>query len=370
MSSSLIVSVCEVKKVRKHPGADRLDLCEIKGWQTITGRDQYKVGDIVVFIPPDTLIPGELADELNIRNLLGGKDKTRVKTVRLRGEMSFGIAVNVPEGKNWEIGYNCASDMNLEKYDPPIRATAGDAAPEDALFTKYTDIENIRNFPNVLKEGESVVATEKVDGTSVRTGKGISLTKDGVEIFEWKSGSHRIKRKRPSDEDMESNIYWFPYTLPGVKEMIENMITNGQYREVTIYGEIYGRVRGGHKSLHYGRPNSLNFVAFDIKIDGDYIDFKDFLSLCHMYSIPTVPVVEEFNFSLERAKELSSGASILAAKNGMEDPHMREGIVIKPIVERIDPAFGRVVVKFLNDDYIILKNKAHDKGEVTDFTDV
>jgi len=53
----------------------------------------------------------------------------------------------------------------------------------------------------------------------------------------------------------------------------------------------------------------------------------------------------------------------------MENPHMREGIVIKPLKERRDPAFGRVVVKFLNDDYILLKNKAYDKGEVTDFTD-
>ena len=164
MSSSLIVDVCEVKEVRNHPAADRLDLCVIKGWQVVTGRGQYSVGDVVVFIPPDTLVPEELADELNIRNYLGGKDKTRVKTVRLRGEMSFGLAIDVPDDRKWEVGYNCASDMNIEKYEPPIRATAGDAAPEDALFTRYTDIENIRNFPDVFEEGEPVVATEKVDG--------------------------------------------------------------------------------------------------------------------------------------------------------------------------------------------------------------
>ena len=73
---------------------------------------------------------------------------------------------------------------------------------------------------------------------------------------------------------------------------------------------------------------------------------------------------------INKAKILSTGDSLLAFKNGMEEPHMREGIVIKPVRERRDPAFGRVVVKFLNDDYVILKNKAYDKGEVTDFKDV
>ena len=370
MASSLIVEVCEVKEVRNHKGADRLDLCVVKGWQVVTGRDQYKVGDVVIFIPPDTLVPSELADKLNIRNYLGGKDKNRVKTVRLRGEMSFGLAINVPEDKDWEVGYNCASDMNIKKYDPPLRATAGDAAPEDALFTKYTDIENIRNFPDVFKEGEPVIATEKVDGSSGRNGISFSILEDGSKIYEWKAGSHKIKRKRPADEDISNNIYWYPHSLKPVREMVEHMHkTIPGNNEVILYGEIYGRVRGGHKSLHYGKPNSLNFVAFDIKLNGNYISWNHLEKMCGHFNVPHVPVVAEFNFSLEKAKFFSTGESLLAKQNGMKEPHMREGIVIKPITERRDPAFGRVVVKFLNDDYIILKNKAYDKGEVVDFKD-
>ena len=371
MSSSLIVEVCEIKEVKHHAGADRLDLAVVKGWQVVIGRDQYEVGDIVIFIPPDTLVPSELADKLNIRNYLGGKEQNRVKTVRLRGEMSFGLTVPVPDDKNWEVGYNCADDMGIVKYDPPVRATAGDAAPEDAFFTKYTDIENVRNFPNVIKEGERVIATEKVDGSNLRTGISFSISKDGIEGYEWKAGSHKLKRKKPSDEDIKSNIYWFAYTLDSVRNMVEHIhnSTSINAQEITLYGEVYGRVRGGHKSLHYGKPNSLNFVAFDMKYDGEYVNWDIFKTLCLQFDVPMVPIIEEFNFSLEKAKVLSTGDSLLAAKNGMESPHMREGVVVKPIKERRDPGLGRVVVKFLNDDYIILKNKAYDKGEVADFTD-
>lgn len=371
MASSLIVNVCEVKKVYPHKNADRLELAEIKGWQTIIGKGQYKVGDIVVFIPPDTLVPGELADKLNIRNYLGGKDKTRVKTVRLRGEMSFGLTIDIPEGKDWEVGYNCASDLNIEKFEPPLRAMCGDAAPEDALFTKYTDIENIRNFPDVFEHGERVIVTEKIDGTNSRSGISFSILEDGTETYEWKAGSHSLKRKRPDEEDMKENIYWHPYTQESVRNLVQHLHNSGDGdNEVILYGEIYGRTRGGHKSLHYGRQNSLNFVAFDIKLNGDYIDYPDFEKLCKEFEVPRVPLVASMTFSINKAKLLSTGDSLLALKNGMEEPHMREGVVIKPIKERRDPAFGRVVVKFLNDDYVILKNKAYDKGEVTDFKDV
>jgi RNA ligase (TIGR02306 family) len=371
MSSSLIVNVCEVKKVYPHKNADRLELAEIKGWQTVIGKGQYKVGDIVIFIPPDTLVPEELADELGIRNYLGGKDKTRVKTVRLRGEMSFGLTIDIPEGKDWEVGYNCADDLGITKYFPPLRATCGDSAPEDAFFTKYTDIENIRNFPDVIKEGERVIATEKIDGTNCRTGISFSILEDGTETYEWKAGSHKLKRKRPEDGVLKDHIYWYPYTLDSVRNMIETIHNAPEFKakEITLYGEVYGKTRGGHKSLHYGRVGSLNFVAFDMKWDGVYVSWDIFETLCLEYGVPTVPIVAEFDFSLEQAKALSTGHSLLAEDNGMEEPHMREGIVIKPINERRDPTVGRVVVKFINDDYIILKNKAYDKGEVTDFTD-
>ena len=42
MSSSLIVEVCEIKNVQKHPNADALDIVTAKGWNCITKLDKYK----------------------------------------------------------------------------------------------------------------------------------------------------------------------------------------------------------------------------------------------------------------------------------------------------------------------------------------
>jgi hypothetical protein len=46
--------------------------------------------------------------------------------------------------------------------------------------------------------------------------------------------------------------------------------------------------------------------------------------------------------------------------------HIREGVVVKPTIERTDPKIGRVVLKYLNDDYLLQK----ESGRVSDTCDV
>jgi len=368
MSSSLIVQVDEIRAVKNHPNGDFLDIITIKGWETIVKRDQYKVGDVVVYIPTDVILPLEMVEKLGIANYLAGKQKNRVKCAKLRGEMSYGLVI--PNEGNWEAGTDVAEHYGIVKYEPPVRAMAGDAAPEDSTFQRYTDVENINNYPDIFKEGEMVVATEKIDGSNDRIGFEIHEPDDTGHVHvEIKAGSNKLKRKKPTGDEMASNIYWYVYTLDSVKEMLEHLAEDaGTKKTAILYGEVYGRVRGGHKSLHYGHPGTLNFVAFDLKIDGKYVSWNYFKQICDTYGIPYVPVVEIFEWNVEKARSLATGDSLLAAKNGAK--HMREGIVLCSLEERDEVDISRAVLKMLNPDYLLLKNKSYEKGEATDFTDV
>ena len=363
MSSSLIVEVCRIEKITPLEGADFLEICLIKGWECIVKKDTYKVGDLVIYIPVDSILPVELADRLNVRNYLKGKNSDRVGCVKLRQEMSYGLIID--NENNWEEGYDCAEDLGITKYVPPIRMTAGDAASEDAFFDKFVDIENIRNFPNVFEEGEMVVITEKADGTNSRNGWEIN---ENLEI-EWKAGSHKVKRKKPdTEEEMKSNTYWYPQTLPSVKNLLTHILNSKMaVKTATLYGEIYGKVRGGHKSMHYGAPDSLNFAAFALKIDGKYVVWETFLSLCLKFDVPRVPLIDIIPFNIDKVKDLSKGKSLLAAKNGAD--HIREGVVVCSLNERRDPSIGRAILKVINPDYLIMKNKKESKGEEVDFKD-
>lgn len=364
MSSSLIIEVCKIGNIRPHPNADKLEIATVKGWQTIVQKGQFQEGDLIIYIPVDSVIPHQLADKWNVKNYLGGSNKDRVRCARLRGEMSFGFVIKNEEG--WEEGTNVSEHYGITKYIPPVRPHAGDAAPDDPLFDRYTDIENMRNFPDVIHDGEEVVITEKINGSCNRIG--IEILDD--ENIQFKAGSHKIKRKMPPVEEMENNTYWFAYLQPNVRALLNYIAVAEQFKDVktaTLFGEVYGKVRGGHKSMHYGKPNTLNFVAFDLQVNGKYLDYFKFKELTEMFCVPTVPVLSIEPFCMESAKKHSQGDSILASLNG--DNHMREGCVIRPVRERIDPQIGRVILKFLNDDYLVLKGKGEDKGEITDFTD-
>ncbi len=367
MSSTLIVEVCEIKEIIQHDNLDFLEIAVVKGWECLVPKiKKYKKGDKVIFIPTDSLIPAQLADDLGVRNYLVGANKDRVKIVRLQKIPSNGIIIDVPEGKDWDIGYDCKEDLGIIRYEAPIRATMGDAAPEDAYFERYTNIENMRNFPDIFEEGEMVVVTEKLDGTNFRGSFGPS--RDNPEELELKAGSHRVKRKKPdTEEELKNSIYWFPMSVPGVNELLNTIIKEG-HKNVILYGEIYGRVRGGHKSMHYGIPSKLGFAAFDIKIDGSYVDYEIFIKLCEKFNIPTVPVIATIPFNLEKIKELTKGRSILAEKN--KTSHIREGVVVTSLVENEDRRVGRKILKMLNDDYLLLKEKKRSKGEEVDFTDI
>jgi len=362
--STLIVEVCKINDILPHENADLLEIAIVKGWECIVKKDQFKIGDKVVYIPPDTILPQSLIDRLGVGNYLVGKNHDRVSCTRLRGEMSFGLIINC-ENEEWEEGQDVTEYYGIIKYEPPIRTQAGDAAPEDPYFSKFTNIENIRNFFDLFEKGETVVVTEKVDGSQVRTNFG--LDKDNTENIIYKSGSHHVNRKRPSVEDISTNTYWYPFHLDCVRNLLGYLKDGLGYKNATLYGEMYGQVKGGLKSMHYGKQGKLAYVAFALEIENKYLDYSEFRNYCEMFNIPMVPLIGIVSFSLEEMKKLSKGKSILAEKNGYDQ--IREGVVICPYHERTEGQ-KRAILKMLNDDYLIMKLKKEKSGEIVDYTDI
>ncbi len=353
--SSVIANVVEVEEVLPHPNADRLCLARIKGWQSVIrkhedGSPEFAPGERVVFIPPDSTLPREMAERLGVvtylseRTNIAGERELVVKRVRLRGEPSFGLVIR-PADPNWPVGQDVQAHYGIGKFRPPVKFSAGDAEPSHPLFQKYTDIENLRNFPDVLAVGEEVVVSEKIHGTNTRIGY-----VEGTLL----AGSHGLQRKRPEPAAMAASTYWFPATLEPVMRLLEEL--RQRHRVAILYGEIYGsRVQ----SLHYGKRDSLGFAAFDVLVDERYLDYDAFAALCQRHNLPTVPLLERGAFSLERTAALSRG------KTTLPDQHIREGVVVKPVVERTDPKIGRVILKYLSDDYLL-----NDKLTAADATDL
>jgi RNA ligase (TIGR02306 family) len=82
-----LASIELISEINCHPNADKLDLAKVLGYTCIVEKGKYKMGDAVVLIQPDTVLPNEPWAEMF------KKRGNRVKAIRLRGHFSFGIVM-------------------------------------------------------------------------------------------------------------------------------------------------------------------------------------------------------------------------------------------------------------------------------------
>jgi RNA ligase (TIGR02306 family) len=387
MGSDCIVPVVEVSNVRIHPNADMLSIAEVLGYQVVSGlvedpdgpivrnfvrgrRDEkgrripcdpsdcsftdmyeevrfsfrYKEGSLAVYFPADTVLTDEWAEKFEVKHLL--KTGNRVGRAKLRGEPSFGLVVELPEeGKDWPLGHNCAEFFDGQKWEPPAdKVSAPDAAPYDSdvdpHFVKYTDIQNGRLLYSHFQVGEKVVATEKIHGKNVRIGM-----IDGQYVV----GSRTYRKVQEKDK-----VFWPLINRSGIKFLLAYL--GGDAKTVILFGEIYGR---GIQSLHYGTTREHGFRLFDIYVDGNYLGYEEFAKACDDNGVERVPVLYEGPFDLAKIQEVADGESTLPGAD-----NIREGTVVRPVVERRDPSLGRVILKFLSTEYELSKHKKKDTTDL------
>jgi len=332
--STLIVEVARVRGIKPHPNADRLNITMVKGWEVITGlveeegelRSRYSEGDLVVYCPIDGVLPVELSDAMDVTKYLGKNG--RVRTAKLRGVYSQGLIIStefLPEDFEVEEGADAAEALGITKYIPPPQfSTDGLELPDDPRFVRYIEIENIKNFPDVLQVGEMVSISEKLHGTNCRFG--------WVDASTFLVGTHR----RNISED-KRNLYW--------KVALEHSLRERLPVGYIFYGEIYGRKV---QKLGYNEPvPTVRFFDIRSTTDNRYLGVDVFRDVCERLGLPMVPMLFDGKWSLD-LMELGNGKSTLA-------DHIREGIVIKPWEERWDRDVGRVVLKHLGEQYLMKK---------------
>lgn len=350
--STFEVKFRTITQLDPHPNADKLECVVIGGYKAVVQKDIHKVGDLIAYIPEDSVFTDlPIAERLGIARYLTGKLKNRVKAVRLRGLLSQGIVLPAQlvadeirshdkfDYQPWE-GNSVAEDLAIEKYEEPIPIEmAGHVRPWPTFLPHY-DIENIKRPESMaaMVEGEEVVATEKLHGTNftVAIGPGLEFGEDAF-----------VCSRRLAIKESETNVYWRAvkkYDLINKLKRIwdEYYVVNGVApTSLSFHGEVVGV-----QDLKYGFVNGdIGFYLFDIMINGEFINHGWVRDTCRAHDIPMVPEVYRGPYSYDTIANLAQGKTTLGAG------HVLEGVVVKPIVERRDGQ-GRVQFKFINDDYL------------------
>lgn len=372
--STLIVDVCKVEEIASIPDADRIERVRVKNWWCVAGKGTFAIGDKAVYVPPDSVLPKELAERWGIakyccelgRDISGERPPgLRVRACRFRGVPSFGT-IQKPDSPDWEVGTDVREHYGITKWEPPMRCQDGDAAPNISPFHEYTSIERFGDNPDWIGEHEEVVVTEKIHGTNSRVGMVYHQDENGQPNWIWVAGSHGSRRKEYNDKGARSK-YWLPFKplkddedgfdCP-MRQLLRNVyIIEKAALSVVVYGEIFG---AGVQDMQYGQKG-LSYRIFDIAVDGNYIDWvkvEKYVAPFKEQGLELVPVLYRGLFSREKMDELVDGPTTLASADQINEPFKgREGVVIKPVYDRFTVKGNRCILKYVSADYHGRKNK-------------
>jgi RNA ligase (TIGR02306 family) len=368
--SEFACPVVRVGAITKHPQADLLSITEIDGCPVIFKTEDFKEGDLAIYVPIESVVKqdsegGRLMPWLEWKY----NGTSRIKAKKLRGVFSMGVLVPAPQFKEypewvkfsleatggffataeematWKDidppeGTDAAAHLGIEKYvEPEHLDTRGqdEQAPQGFQIPVY-DLENFRKYKGLFEPGEYVAITEKIHGCNAR----FAFLNGALQV-----GSHNRWKRRPPEGVVpgKSDVWW-------KLALQENLETRLNHPEVVdrycFYGEVYGQVQ----DLKYGVPSGVKCVMFDI-LDLKtlkWLDYPEFLAVCGALNLETAPCLYTGVLDEAKAFELAEGLSELG-----EGKCIREGVVIRPLLERQDLRHGRVCLKLHGQGYLLRK---------------
>jgi len=327
---------------------------------SIVRKGAFTSGDLVAYIPEQSILPDSLISEMGLDGMLAGKAKNRVKPIRLRGVLSQGLCY--PALADWEEGQVVTESLGITKYSPPIPAhLEGEVFPAGLDRCIRYDIENIKRYPGIIKDGEDVVMTEKIHGTWLMVGvMPPSLYHEyGDVVLSSKGMSAQGLALIPDTEANDTNLYVRVarhFDIPG---KIRSMYSEALHNDIPVYviGEAYGV-----QDLKYGaspaQDDTLGFGAFDIfygKIGSPssmYLNDADLDRDLKEMALERCPVLYRGPFTSEILAMHTNGKESVSG----ESLHVREGLVVRPITERRNTEIGRVQLKSVSEKYLMRKD--------------
>ena len=348
-------------------GADKIEVAHVLGWECVVKKGEFNVGDKVVYVEVDSVMP-----ELPEYEFLKDR-KYRVRTIKLRGQVSQGLVLPIPNGiKSNSVGTDVTAFMQIEKYLSPSereelnqqeRKLAMDKNKLRKFMMRYswfrklllsriqkqsfpywvskTDEERIENIPHVLEQfkDKEVYVTEKIDYQSVTfTGKMMPDNTPIIGRLLPKKYQFVVCSRNMTTNDRNS-LYWkiaIKYNIEQILKENPTLTIQGEQGDTNIQGNKYG----------IKEPMLWVFNIIDHEKNYHYT-YSQIVIFCRKYGLNYVPLVKtgklsELGSTVHELVELSKGKSVLA-----DIP--REGIVVRCIED------GKKLLSFkvINPDFLL-----------------
>ena len=312
-----LASVVKIADIQPIVGADAIMVASVKGWKVVVKKDEYKVGDLAVYYEIDSFLPIRPQFEFLRKSSykrMGSSEGFRLKTIRLRGQISQGLLTPIPEGiSNPREGDDLTEALDIVKYEPPIPAQlAGKIKGTFPSFIPKTDEIRIQNFESEVgfsPVGERAYVTEKLDGTSF--------------TCYFNNGVFGVCGRNWELSETSDNSLW---RMANVLQLKEKMTKHG--KNIALQGELIGAGINGNL---YGLSDHKLYFFTGYDIDkGRRMFFDELEWVLFGLQLQMVPVLEKYGFVIPNENNIvdymlryAEGKSVL----NMEVD--REGVVVR-----------------------------------------
>jgi len=193
----------------------------------------------------------------------------------------------------------------------------------------YLHIDNLYKNTDILLFKECY-ATEKIHGTSAH----IRWDGECVHLF---SGGEDHKR------------FSTLFDIDSLKIKFQELFD----LNVIIFGEAYGGKQQG-MSATYGKE--LKFIVFDVKVDDKWINVPNAENIAIKFGLDFVGY-HKIPTTIEALNTERDLPSVQAQRNGINEEKMKEGIVLRPLIEVITNNGQRIISKHKRDEFKETKTK-------------
>lgn len=249
-----------ISDIQPIEGADRIEVATVDGWKVVVNKGRYYPGQLVFYFEIDSMIPLERSYFAFLESRgykeIDGKKYHRLKTMKLRGQVSQGLIMPATIfNANWKAGWNsdldypttegvdksispyydpdisCEKELEIMekkggdfseyfgvfKYEPPVPACLRGTVKNWPQWITHTDEERVQNLDKetlaeVLKERKNFIPTEKIDGTSCTIYSRIYRGQ-----YEKPYGDSGVCSRNWGLEEDDNNTYWKIAKTPLIK---------------------------------------------------------------------------------------------------------------------------------------------------------
>lgn len=374
MSDRKLAHVERIDWIKEIEGADAISLAGVLGWSVIIAKkDNFKVGDLAVYIEIDSVVPDRPEFEF-LRSR-----KFRVRTIKMRGQISQGLLLPMSYLPNKSIkhgtviGTDVTELLCITKYLSPseredLASEQRKIALEKNRLKKYmmryswfrklflskkqksgfpywvskTDEERVQNLGNqfIMDNADKVVyVTEKIDYQS-----GTWTSREIPKYSGWLGKLIPSKKvlfvvaSRNLQTNDKDSLYWQiaeKYNLESICKKFPGIIIQGEQGNSKVQGNKYGLKEPRMWVFNVIMPDGyhLNYIEMKAFCDRHYLEIVPLLLSAPMHTI---------GYTVRDFIEFAKGKSTLTNIH-------REGVVIRCIEN------GNKIISFkaINNDFLL-----------------